>query len=121
MGSPATSTGKTANSTVGSACCSCYAKADATGVLEANAMSSVHHTSTGSPPDHTPTGVPLRKPCKQLGSLGNMYYHQHTGMQHHHRQAPMCPIVPAGRRWRTESMLALSGEILGPIQKSSSR
>ena len=53
-----------------------------------------HHTSTGSPPDHTPTGVPLRKPCKQLGSLGNMYYHQHTGMQHHHRQAPMCPIGP---------------------------
>ena len=41
MGSPATSTGKTANSTVGSACCSCYAKADATGVLEAHAMSTV--------------------------------------------------------------------------------
>ena len=40
MGSPATSTGKTANSTVGSACCSCYDKANATGVLEANAMSS---------------------------------------------------------------------------------
>ena len=53
-----------------------------------------HHTSTASPPDHTPTGVPLRTPCKQLGSLGNMYYHQHTGMQHHHRQAPMCPIGP---------------------------
>ena len=37
-----------------------------------------HHTSTASLPDHTPTRDPLRTPCKQLGSLGTMYYHEHT-------------------------------------------